>query len=168
MPNKKLLFDTVVLSNFAFVPGGILFLKKKYGERGAVTFQVMQEIAKAVHAGMSDLEEIEKNLFQKKGFQKISMIEEEQIQYIPLLRNLGEGEASCIAVALQRKGIVVTDDRMARNFCKELNIPVTGTIGILKTAHLDGLLQIDDADRMLKHMIKAGFYSPVQRISDIL
>lgn len=85
-----------------------------------------------------------------------------------LLKNLGDGEASCIACALKRRGIVVTDDRMARNICKEHAIAVTGTFGILKAAYLDGILQIDEADTMLKQMVDFGFYSPVQKISDML
>ena len=57
---------------------------------------------------------------------------------------------------------------MARNICKERAIPVTGTLGILKAAYLDGVLQIDQADYMLRQMINSGFYSPVQKISDTL
>lgn len=168
LSKKPLFFDTVVLSNFVFTLGGIHFLKKRYSGRGKVTFQVLQEIAKATYAGMNRLEEIERDLFKKNGFEKTSLVDSEQGSYLLLLRNLGDGEASCIAAASERKGIVVTDDRMARNFCKERNVPVTGTIGILKAAYLDGILRIENADQMLKEMIASGFYSPVQKISDTL
>jgi predicted nucleic acid-binding protein len=169
MPSKPLLyFDTVVLSNFAFIKGGITFLQKRYQQRGNVTLQVLEELAKATYSGFNQLEEVEKNLFNKKGFVKTSLAESEQPAYILLLKNLGNGEASCIACASKRKGIVVTDCRMARNSCKEHDIAVTGTLGILKSAYLDGILQIDEADAMLKQMVDFGFYSPVQKISDML
>ncbi len=37
--------------------------------------------------------------------------------------------------------------------CKERNVLVSGTIGILKAACLDGILEIDQADQMLSQMI---------------
>ena len=67
MPSKPpLYFDTVVLSNFAFIKGGITFLKKRYQQRGHVTLQVLEELAKATYSGFNQLEEIEKNLFKKR------------------------------------------------------------------------------------------------------
>ncbi len=165
---KPLFFDTVVLSNFAFTQNGIIFLKKRYGERGVVTLQVFQEIAKATYADMQRLTQIDKNLFGKGGFQKTSLTEKELPEYIASLRNLGEGEASCIAAALKRNGTVVTDDRVARNFCKERNIGISGTLGILKAACLDNIIEAHQADQMLSQMISYGFYSPIQKITDIL
>lgn len=169
MPIKPpLFFDTVTLSNFACIKGGIAFLQTRYLQRGHVTLQVLEELAKATYSGFSHLEEVEEQLFKKNGFTKTSLTATEQSAYILLLKNLGDGEASCIACALQRKGIVVTDDRMARSTCKERAIAITGTLGILKAAYLDGILQIEEADTMLKQMVDYGFYSPVQKISDML
>lgn len=166
-PDKVLLFfDTVVLSNFAFARDGLAFLKKRYRTRGIVTLQVLQEIAKATYSGYQQLEMINQLLFTKNGFQKTSLNEQEQLYYIELLRNLGEGEAACIAAASQRNGIVVTDDRLARNFCKERKVVVTGTIGILRAACQDNALEPSLADQMLNDMISQGFYSPIVKISD--
>lgn len=64
------------------------------------------------------------------AFQKIKLEVNEHEQYLSFLRNFGSEEASCLAAAIYRKGIVVTDDRMARNYCKENHVPVAGTIGI--------------------------------------
>jgi predicted nucleic acid-binding protein len=164
MRNKPpLFFDTVVLSNFAFVSNGISFLLKRYGKRGHITLQVMEELAKTAYSGFNHFEEIE-----SAGFIKTSLVNSEHATYLALIRNLGTGEASCIAAAEQRGGIVVTDDRLARNICKERKIPLTGTIGILKAANQDSIIDLDEADSMLKKMIECGFYSPVQKISDTL
>lgn len=171
MLDKKhplLFFDTVVLSNFAFTKDGIIFLKNRYQGRGIITLQVFQEIAKATYADWKPWDQIEKKLLTVGGFQKTSLTEKEQSLYILLLRTLGEGESCCIAAAHERKGVVVTDDRVARNCCKEKNIMVSGTIGILKAACLDGILEADQANHMLSQMISHGFYSPVHKITDIL
>lgn len=170
MPSKNipLFFDTVVLSNFASISNGISFLVLRYGERGYATLQVLEEIAKTIYLEFNYFEEINNSLFVKDGFKTVSLETIEYSIYLSLLRNLGSGEASCIAMAEQRGGVVVTDDRLARNICKERNIPVTGTIGILKAAYLDSFINLDQADAMLKKMINIGFYSPVQRISDTL
>ena len=48
-----------------------------------------------------------------------------------LLRILAPGEASCIAQAKARGGVVITDDRAARQCCHERGVVFTGTIGIL-------------------------------------
>ena len=62
-----------------------------------------------------------------------------------LIGHLGKGEASCIAYACERKATVVTDDRTARKQCSQMNIPVTGTIGILKASVLDQHLNMEQA-----------------------
>jgi predicted nucleic acid-binding protein len=84
-----------------------------------------------------------------------------------LLRNLGPGEASCIAAAQACAGIVATDDRVARASCTERAIPVTGTIGILRACVRDGTLALADADRILDAMTRAAYRAPIQRISDL-
>ena len=87
--------------------------------------------------------------------------------YLPQLTSqLGAGEASSIAVAKQRNAIMATDDRAARNQCKRIGIPITGTLGILKATEKDGLISIDQADKILERMIAHGFYSPLRSLRD--
>jgi len=166
MPKNPLFFDTVVLSNFAFVENGLSLLKSRYKNRGKITLQVIQEIKKAVYVGYQELANFEDQIITKNGFQKVTLEEREQQQFLILIRNLGEGEASCVAAANYRSGIVVTDDRMARNCCRERNIPFTGTIGILKAAYQDSFIDLEMANSMLHQMIKRGFYSPVTQITE--
>lgn len=114
------------------------------------------------------LHAIEKDLLGSEGFQIASLTKQEQSHYLNLLRILGEGEASCITMAYKRNGIVVTDDRVARNICREKSIAMTGTIGVLKAAYLEGILELSQADNMLSQMISCGFYSPIQQISEVI
>lgn len=158
-----LLFDTVVLSNFAFANGGLSLLKEKYSNRGCITLQVMEEIQKA---GFVDYDKLEKisSLIEGNCFSLIILNQIELDQYLIFLRHLGSGEASCIAAAMYRGGIVVTDDRMARNKCRENQVLVTGTIGILKAGCQEKIIDLEIANAMLEQMIAKGFYSPVKKI----
>jgi predicted nucleic acid-binding protein len=71
-------------------------------------------------------------------------------------------------VAQQRGGTAVTDDRAARATCRELGLPVTGTIGILVACIRDRMLDAGAADEILMSMTEAGFHSPVTSISGLL
>lgn len=167
MPDRLyLFFDTVSLSNFALTDS-ISLLVQRYGSRLLVTDEVLDEIAAGIACGYTSLNEIEK-LVDKKIFSHVVLDSAERQIFQQLLRPLGSGEASCIAAATYRNGIVATDDRAARATCTEREIPVTGTIGILKASCQEKLISIYEADDLLHRMEFQGFYSPVKRISDIL
>ncbi len=87
-----------------------------------------------------------------------SLKKNEYAHFKEMINYLGKGEASCIAFAKARKAIVVTDDRTVRKQGTSIKIPITGTIGILKASVIDGLSTVE----------QAGFYSPVNSISNII
>jgi len=58
--------------------------------------------------------------------------------------------------------------RVTEQVRAERQIPVTGTIGILKALCLDKTVTAEQANAILGRMVDTGFYSPVRRISDIL
>jgi predicted nucleic acid-binding protein len=159
-------FDTVVLSNFALA-GRFGLLVTRYGPRAIITPEVRDEITDGVVAGYSRLCEVEDAVDSGAVGCAGSLSAAERRVYRELLRVLGPGEASCIAHAKARKGIVVTDDRTARECCVERGMAFTGTLGVLKSCCGDGTLTVEDADAILQSMIKAGFYSPVQTIYDL-
>jgi len=166
MHEKIWFIDTVVLSNFAFADQ-VKWLESRYGLNLKITGEVYQETLKGFNSGYSKLSSILEHIENKKfGTVELSPLEKKQCY--ALNQTLGLGEASCIAAASHRKGIVITDDRTARQFCQEKSINFTGTIGILKASCLDGSISLKEADMALKTMISFGFYSPVARISDIL
>jgi predicted nucleic acid-binding protein len=54
---------------------------------------------------------------------------------------LRAGEIETIALALQlRADLVLMDERLARKFAQSKDLPVLGTLGVLKQAHARGLL----------------------------
>lgn len=161
-------FDTVTLGNFALA-GRLDLLVSRYGPRLRVTPEVLDEVTDGVIAGYSALTAIE-GAVEDAGFSRIglAMSSAERETYRELLRVLAPGEASCIAYAKAHGAVVATDDRTARDCCAERGVTFTGTIGILKACCIDGTLAVEEADAIIQAMIDAGYYSPVQRISDLV
>jgi predicted nucleic acid-binding protein len=165
MPEKSWYFDTVSICNF-FFSGADSLLKERYHQRGFITWEVYDELC-AGFARYSSLQKFE-TLLNNKSFMIVSLSDKARQTYSNLIAHSGKGEASCIAVAKASKGIVVTDDRAARQQCHHLHVLFTGTIGILKACVIDKTIRLNQADIYLDKMIKYGFYSPVRSISEIL
>ena len=165
MPEKGWYFDTVSLCNFLFSRADLL-LKLRYHKRGFITWEVYDEIC-AGFVKYPALQRLE-ILLNDKTLTLVSLSDQARQLYSNLIIQLGRGEASCLAMAKVSDGIVVTDDRSARQQCNHSHIQFTGTIGILKACVRDGAIELNQADIYLHEMIKQGFYSPVQSISEII
>jgi predicted nucleic acid-binding protein len=60
---------------------------------------------------------------------------------IPLLTDLGSGEAQVLMLAIEQKHVVaVLDDALARRIADTLDLPFTGTLGLLLDAKRAGLV----------------------------
>jgi predicted nucleic acid-binding protein len=160
-------FDTVALSNFALA-GRLDLLIGRYGRHALITPEVLSETIDGIVAGYADLRAIEAAFTATQFGSSEAFSARERHLYRELLRVLGSGEASCIVCAQVRGGVVVTDDRTARDRCTERGIEYTGTIGILKACALDGTLSLHEADDVLQAMADTGYYAPVRRISDLV
>lgn len=167
MPKSSIrwVFDTVVISNFIF-SDALYLLQNRYKKKAIITHEVYGELV----VGMGkypQLKEIE-SAFSDKSFKLVTLSHEELKHCQQLLTTLDLGESSTITYAHAHQHIVVSDDRAARQHCTNINIPVTGTIGILQACVQDQTLQLEEADIILAKMINKGFYSPVKSISHIL
>ncbi|MBN1129468.1 MAG: hypothetical protein JXA71_10805 [Chitinispirillaceae bacterium] len=165
MHKKKLVFDTTVLSNF-FIADATALLLSRYEGRGIIVWSVYDELC----AGMkkeSALREVEV-LLKDNRFKLITLSKKEQTFYISLIDSLGRGEAPCIAHAQYANCIVASDDKAARKVCDRHKIPYTGTVGILIASCRESQITGDAADSILRKMVRAGFYSPIRRISDVV
>jgi predicted nucleic acid-binding protein len=80
---------------------------------------------------------------------------------------LGDGEASCIAVALERKAGLFSDDLDARRYAQRHGIRVSGTLGVLALLEERGYLTMAEADACLRGMIARGYRSPVRSLADL-
>jgi predicted nucleic acid-binding protein len=165
MPERNWFFDTVVLSNFLLTRSTFL-LEQRYTGRAYITSEVYNEVA----AGISTYPRLRyiDHLIQSNCLQLTSLSRQEQLLFQELIGHLGKGEAAGIAATRKRGAIFATDDRAARNQCSLMNIPVTGTIGILKASFTAGQITLKQADSILAEMIESGFFSPVRTISDIV
>ena len=165
----------MTLANFALA-GSFGLLVDRYGRSLApgrpaapsVTEQVRVELAAGRAGGHAGLEAVEAALSAGAISQAGPMDTAELELFAKLLRTFGAGEASCIALALQRGGVVVTDDRTARRHCASRGVLVTGTIGILQALAANRIVAAEEADALLTRMVEIGFYSPIRRVSDLI
>jgi predicted nucleic acid-binding protein len=61
---------------------------------------------------------------------------------------------------------LATDDLAARKRAKKLGVSLIGTVGALVLCRR-GILTLDEANRILKGMIEAGYRSPVSRLDEL-
>lgn len=166
MPERRsrlFIFDTVVVSNFALA-GRLDLLKRRYGHRGWITTEVLDELARGPSQGRRELADVAA-LLGENGLAEYTLSRAERKLYSTLLQTLGSGEASCIAAAKGRLAVVATDDAKARKTCADRQIRITGTVGILVAMVHDGELSGEEADQVLETMVRHGFFSPVESIS---
>ena len=77
---------------------------------------------------------------------------------LPEAANLGPGEAAAISLAWELRetgSTLILDDHMARKLASALGLRVTGSLGLLVDAHLQGFLDFDDA---LAKLTATGFW----------
>ncbi|MCI5132849.1 MAG: DUF3368 domain-containing protein [Candidatus Electrothrix sp. EH2] len=155
-----ILLDNTVLSNFASIrhPEYINRAFRKEIESTEAVFDKLNAGVQLGRVPMCDWERLK----------KISMTSSEQSQFRQLNRKLGRGEASCLAVAVQRKWKVATDDKDARRWAVRLNVPHTGTLGILVILVKHGRIDLVEGNECLRRMMEAGYHSPITELDQIV
>jgi predicted nucleic acid-binding protein len=154
-----ILLDTTVLNNFAHIERPDLLQLVLVD--AATTPQVMAELEDGVTSG-----HVPSCDWQWLEVIELAPTEQERLAQIRLV--LDDGEASCIAVALERNASLFTDDLPARNDAQRRGIPVSGTLGVLAALVTKGHLTLAEADRFLQTMIAHGYRSPVQSLADLI
>ncbi len=115
-----LLLDNTVLSNFALV-GHIELLTNALGSQVATTPTVIDEFNEGISRGRVPETKLD-------WLEVINMEGKEERVFQELLMRVNAGEAACLAVASQRNGRILTDDRDARKLAAQLKIPVSGCL----------------------------------------
>lgn len=162
----EIVFDCCVLCNFA-LSGSLPIVKKLYGNASHITGFVSAEIMRGIQKGHKELGKIQEAL--RDGWLKETTLEskEEKALFQSISVPLGLGEASSIAVAKERGLIFACDDRAARRAAYLTKTKLTGTLGILKKAIETKIINLKEADLILKSMIEHGFHSPVRSFKEI-
>jgi len=157
---RPVLLDNTVLVNFASVDRPDLVLDSPFDQVCTTPF-VLAEYESGVQEG-----EVPEGVWQS-----LSCVElvHDEIEFAEgLSRRLGPGERSCLAVALHRNGLLASDNADARDEARQLDLPVTGTLGFLVVAVHHGFCSLSEANTLLNAMIDSGYRSPVDRIDSLL
>lgn len=81
--------------------------------------------------------------------------------------NLGRGETAVLSLARKRPGsLVVLDDLQARRCAEWLEIPTSGTIGVVLKAKGTGL--VDSARSVLQQLISVGMHLSDRTLNAVL
>jgi predicted nucleic acid-binding protein len=158
--SRPVLLDNTVLSNLALTGRDDLPFRL-WGEAAATTAASRAEYQAGVEAG----------LVSGSCWGTLPVIElttEEDALALSLSARFGPGERTCLAVAAQRKGMFASDDLHARRAATRLDVPITGTVGILAACVRRGYLALAEANRLLDAMIAAGYRSPIVSLDQLL
>lgn len=155
-----ILLDNTVLTNFAFV-NGVNLVFKLWGPNCTTTTAVMAEYQTGVASGL-----LPANAWIRLTPLTLDEIETRFAMSLP--PRLGAGERTCIAVAVHRKALFVSDDRDARLAAKKNGVPVTGTLGVLVACVHQGYISLSQGNLLLTQMIKFGYRSPFTSLDSLL
>jgi predicted nucleic acid-binding protein len=156
-----ILINNTVLSNFALVKELEILTFSLKDIFPVTTPQVLDEFQSGVQKG----------IFQTANLQWIEIIQlsrRERHRYQILNERFGSGEASCIAVAMERHLALATDDMKARKLLQQFGEIVIGTLWILIRLINQNTLSIGEGDIILERMIQKGYFSPVKSLSELL
>lgn len=158
--SRPVLLDNTVLSNLALTG------------RDDLPFRLWGEAAVTTAAGRAEYQAgVEAGLIPGSDWDTLPVIEltaEEDAMALSFSAGLGPGERTCLAVAVQRKGMLASDDLHARRAATRLGVPITGTVGILAACVRSGYLALAEANRLLEAMIAAGYRSPIVSLDQLL
>ena len=162
--------NTTLISNFAGV--GKLDLLRLCWHSLYIPEQVYAEIQDGQLQGYAFYDQIEREIapFDDDGWLLLTSLQGvgEFRLFGELLGNLHHGEAACLAIAAMRKWIFLSDDFSARHAAANLQVPVSGTLGVLLSLVKRGELNLEVGDGILQAMLQKGYYAPVHSLAELL
>ena len=92
-----------------------------------------------------------------------------EIERVSLHERLDPGETEALRGAVERNGTIATDDLAARRLATELDVSVTGSVGLLvlgiKREHIDS----ETADEWIDiWRTERGYYAPVESVTELI
>jgi hypothetical protein len=157
-----ILIDNTVLSNFALIEK-LPLLENYCKGKGATTRYVLAEFERGVNEGIF-------GYYFKLDWIKIVDLENEKEKslFTNLRKRLGTGEASCLAVTMYRRYDLLSDDMAVRKIALKEGIRLSGSIGVLLELIRLKEVSLEMGNKILKGFIKYGYFSPVDRLDDLL
>src|SRR6185295_15598234 len=138
------LADTTVLNNFAQVRRTDL-LRSAWPDLSA-PIAVWNELELGVRRGLVPV-------CDWSWLKILALTEREQVQADEIGRDLGRGEAACIAAAVSRGFFMLSDDWEARALGRSLGLDVSGSLGVLERLVSQQTLDLEEADALLAEMV---------------
>ena len=135
--------DTDILSMFGKV-GSISTLKRLFKEL-KVPSAVYEELLRAKEVGFSFVDDVFTDI------EVINLSEDEHKEYVSLINNekyLHKGELQGIIICKHRGGILLTNDKKAKNFCTKNGILCFDIKGILRALLLRGTLNEEEIQKL--------------------
>ena len=152
------LADTTVLNNFAQIRRPDL-LRLAWPELAA-PIPVLTELELGVRRGLVPV-------CDWSWLKRLDLTEREQARAEEIGQDLGPGEAACIAAALSRGLLMLSDDWDARELARSLGVEVSGSLGVLLRLVWKQILSLEEADALLAEMARRGFRSPYRSLREI-
>ena len=153
LTDRKVFIDNTVLTNFALVGHPDLILSL-WSDIACTTRSVMEEYQAGVQTSrLPALVWEELPIY--------VLTDEESSRAVAFPPQLGSGEHSCLAAAIQRQGVLASDDQQARKYALKIGLIVIGTVGILIRCVKKGLIGRANAQTLLESMITKNYHSPV-------
>lgn len=88
---------------------------------------------------------------------------------VQLRERLDPGETEALRGAVEENGTLATDDLAARRLAGELDIPVTGSIGLLVLGIKREQVDAETADEWVETWrSERGYYAPVESVTELL
>ena len=166
----NIISNTTVISNFASV--GRLDLLHQVFDEVYLSTEVYAEIQDGLaegHVFYADIETHIHPLTPQGWLHLVALTDENEIRlFDQLLESLHRGEASSLAIAVQRGWAFFSDDARARQIGRELQVPVSGTLGVLLQAVRKHYLPLAEANALLDQMIRAGYRSPYTSLAELI
>ena len=154
------LLDNTVLSNFAIVARPEL-IRDALGDAAATVEETFAEFQTGVQLGRLPASDWS-------WLRVLRLDESERATYEQLRTRLNAGEAACLALAAMRGYRVFTDDRDAREIARQMQIPISGPVGLLARLVQQNQLALQQANDLLSQMIAAGYRAPITDLAGIL
>ncbi len=90
---------------------------------------------------------------------------------IPDLPNLGAGERESLSLAMTiPDSLVILDDALARGYARQLNIPITGTLGVIlkgkQSGYLDAIAPLLDELDVLNFRLAPATRAAVLKLAN--
>ncbi|MCP4696747.1 MAG: DUF3368 domain-containing protein [Gammaproteobacteria bacterium] len=155
-----ILTDNTVLSNFALIRQPEL-IRQAFVEEVKTTEQVFDELSRGVRLGRLPVCDWE-------WLSRFRLSGGEIVQFRQFTKHLGQGEASCLAMAIHRNSKIATDDKDARQWAVRFMIPHTGTLGTLAALVKQGKITLTEGNAWLQQMVEHGYHSPMFKLDELV